>query len=249
MKTNILSTLLCCLMIQVASAQVKKDTLHVYGPGGPFGPVNECAIEFGKMNGMVIKVTAGPDKNWIEQAEKDADIIYGGAEYMLTNFIANYPGIVNNSTRTSLYQRSFAILVRPNNPKNIRSIKDLTKGDIKIMDVNGAGQVGIWEDLAGKQNLIAAFQKHIGTSFKNTALAIEGWKSDPTFDAWITYSSWHYRLKDITSLVVIPKANNLSRGTPIALTNRTEHSEYATKFIDFMKSSKGHAIFKKWGWD
>lgn len=249
MKCKTLTTLLFCLIAQVALAQGKKDTIYVYGPGGPFGPVNECAIEFGAKNGILLKVTAGPEKSWIGQAEKNADVIYGGAEYMLTNFMENYPGIVDGSSRTSLYQRSFAILVRPNNPKNIRSVKDLVKKNIKLLDVNGAGQVGAWEDIAGRQGVISSIQNNIGTSYKNTALAIEGWKNDPSFDAWITYSSWHNRLKDITDLVIIPASENVSRGTPIALTDKGKHSEYAAEFIRFMKSSRGHAIFKKWGWD
>lgn len=249
MNIKILSTLLFCLIAQIVLGDAKKDTLYVYGPGGPFGPVNECALEFGQKNGIPIKVIAGPDKNWIEQAKKNAVIIYGGAEYMLTNFMGNYPGIVDGATRTSLYQRSFAILVRPNNPKNIHSIKDLAKPTIKLLDVNGAGQVGVWEDIAGREGLIAAIQKNIGASYQNTALGIEGWKNDPSFDAWITYSSWHYRLKEITDLVVIPASENVSRGTPIALTEKGKHSKYAAQFIEFMKSSRGHAIFKKWGWD
>lgn len=249
MKIKTLSMLLFCLIAQIVLAEAKKDTIYVYGPGGPFSPVNECALEFGEKNRVQIKVIAGPDKNWIEQAKKNADIIYGGAEYMLTNFMESYPGIIDGSSRTSLYQRSFAILVRPNNPKNIHSIKDLTKKNVKLLDVNGAGQVGVWEDIAGRQGLISSIQKNIGTSYKNTALAIEGWKNDPSFDAWITYSSWHYRLKDITDLVVIPVSENVSRGTPVALTNKGKHSKYAAQFIKFMKSSRGNEIFKKWGWD
>lgn len=249
MKIKILTTLFLCLIAQFLLAQTTKDTLYVYGPGGPFAPFNECAVLFAEMNNISVKVIAGPEKSWIVKAETDADIIYGGAEYMLTDFIGNYPNLIELSTRTSLYQRSFAILVRPNNPKNIRSVKDLANNNIKILDINGAGQVGVWEDIAGRKGLIAAFQKNIGTSYKNTALGIEGWKDDATFDAWITYASWHYRLKDITDLVSIPVKDNLSRGTPVAVTSKGMQSEYAMKFIEFMKSSKGHEVFKKWGWD
>jgi len=230
-------------------SHAQTDTLYVYGPGGPFAPINECAQVFGKQNNIVIKVTAGPEVNWINNATQNADIIFGGAEYMLTQFKMKHPGLSDSTTRTELCKRGAAILVRPGNPKHIASMKDLTKPGIRILDVNGAGQFGLWEDIAGKENLIAGIQQNIKRSFENTALGIAGWKTDTTFDAWISYSSWHYRLKDITQLVKIPAAINVYRGTPIALTTITKHKKLSNKFITFMQSKEEHEIFRKWGWD
>ncbi len=225
------------------------DTLYVYGPGGPFAPINESAEIFGKKHQIFVKVVAGPEDRWIDQAKQNADVIYGGAEYMLTSFIMKHPGLVDHKSRQELYKRGAAILVKPGNPKHIRSLKDLTKNGITILDVNGAGQLGLWEDLAGKENAIAGIQKNIKKSFANTALGIESWKTDPTFDAWINYESWHYRLKDITQVVKIPKSKNIYRGTPIAQTTISKQKIMALKFIDFMSSPEGHSIFKKWGWE
>lgn len=221
----------------------------MYGPGGPFAPVNECAQLFSKQNNVAIKVVAGPEKNWIAEAKENADIVFGGAEYMLTQFTADHPELINASSRTELYKRAAAILVRPGNPKNIRNFKDLGKPGIKLLDVNGAGQLGMWEDIAGNQNLIANIQKNIGRSYGNTALAIDAWKADDSYDAWICYASWHFRLPDVTDLVQIPKKQTVYRGTPIAISALTDQKEVASDFISFMKSPAGHAVFKKWGWE
>nr|WP_294899609.1 substrate-binding domain-containing protein [uncultured Pedobacter sp.] len=229
--------------------QAQTDTLYVYGPGGPFGPINECGKIFSLQHQLMVKVVAGPESNWINEANKNADLVFGGAEYMLTQFSMKHPGLINNESRQELYKRGAAILVRPGNPKKIHSLKDLTKTGISILDVNGAGQFGLWEDLAGKENLIAGIQKNIKQSFENTALGIAGWKKDISFDAWISYSSWHYRLTDITALVELPKVANVYRGTPIALSTISTHPKEATQFIQFMQSEKGHEIFKKWGWE
>jgi accessory colonization factor AcfC len=229
--------------------KAQTDTMYVYGPGGPFGPINECGQMFGKQINLFIKVTGGPEGKWIEDAKKNADVIFGGAEYMLTSFAMKHPGMVDSSTRTELYKRGAAILVRPGNPKHISSLKDLTKSGIAILDVNGSGQLGLWEDLAGKQDLIGGIQKNIRQSFENTALGIEAWKKDPQFDAWITYTSWYYRLKEITQAVKLPQVINAYRGTPVALTMGSQHKNKATQFIGFMQTGKGHAIFKKWGWE
>ena len=226
-----------------------QDTLFVYGPGGPLAPMEECASVFSKKFSIPVKVTAGPEAKWIEQAKTNADLVFGGAEYMLTQFAMQHPGMIDSSTRTELYKRAAGILVRPGNPKNIKSFSDLAKPGIKLLDVNGAGQLGMWEDLAGRQDLIAAIQKNIHRSFANTALGIEGWKSDTSFDAWINYASWHYRLKDVTALVKIPGAATIYRGTPIAITTITDQKNDAMKFINFLQTKEAHDIFIKWGWE
>ena len=226
----------------------QKDTLYVYGPGGPFAPIDECAKIFGTKNNIIVKVTAGPESKWIETAKQNADLIYGGAAYMLTSFAMKYADFIDQNSRTELHKRGAAILVRPGNPKNIRSIKDLSKPGINILEVNGAGQLGLWEDIAGKKDAIEGIQKNIKQSFANTALGIAGWKEDKSFDAWINYESWHYRLKDITAVVKLRNSINVYRGTPIAITTNSKNKELSKQFIDFMKTKEGHTIFKKWGW-
>ena len=229
--------------------KAQNDTLYVYGPGGPQVSMEECAKAFSKKMSIPVKVVPGPEAKWIEQAKQNADVIFGGAEYMLTQFAMQHPGLVYSSTRTELYKRAAGILVRKGNPKKITSLKDLTKPGIKILDVNGAGQLGLWEDLAGKQNLIGGIQKNIIKSFPNTALAIVAWKSDNSYDAIISYTSWYLRLKDVSQLVKIPVAQTVYRGTPITITTITNKKKEAQQFISFLLSNEGHSIFKIWGWE
>ena len=226
-----------------------QDTLYVYGPGGPQAAMEECAQMFSKKMSIPVKVVAGPESKWIELAKLHADIIFGGAEYMLTQFSMQHPGLIDSSTRTELYKRGAGILVRKGNPKKITSLKDLTKPGIQLLDVNGAGQMGMWEDLAGNQNIIGDVQKNIKKSFPNTALAIEAWKSDNSYDAIISYTSWYLRLKDVSQLIKIPVAQTVYRGTPIAITTITNQKKEAQQFIRFLLSSTAHTIFKKWGWE
>jgi accessory colonization factor AcfC len=247
MKRYILGLILITLISKPGVAQT--DTLHVYGPGGPFTAINECAKLFTTQTGIPVKVIAGPEPKWFEQARQNADIIYGGAEYMLTQFIQNHPDMVDATSRTELYKRAAAILVRPGNPKSILTLKDLTRPGIHILDVNGAGQLGLWEDIAGKDNLIGGIQKNIAGSFANTALGIEAWKKDNSYDAWITYKSWYYNLKDITQVIDLPVGLRIYRGTPIALTKNSKQTKQGRQFIQFLQSVQGHQVFKNWGWE
>lgn len=243
-----LITTIIVLQATVSFAQTK-DTVYVYGPGGPFSAMQDCAKAFTAKTGIPVKVTGGPENKWLPQAQTNADVIYGGAEYMLTQFVQNHPGMIDAATRVELYKRRAAILVRPGNPKHIMGLQDLAKPGIKILDVNGAGQFGLLEDIAGKENLIGAIQQNIGGSFANTALGIDAWKKDQSYDAWITYASWHENLKGITQVVELPLPVRLYRGTPIAITSATTHGSQANQFIKFLQSNAGHQIFKKWGWE
>lgn len=231
------------------SGFAQTDTLHVYGPGGPYSAIKECAEAFTVQTGIPVQVTAGPEPKWIAVATQNADIIFEGAEYMFPLFMQNHPGMIDEPTQTELYRRSAAILVRPGNPKHIKSLRDLTKAGIQILDVSGSGQLGLWEDIAGKQNLITGIQANIKDSYPNTALGIDAWKKNGEYDAWITYASWHRNLAGITEIVELPEDLRLYRGTPIGLTRKSSHKQQATQFITFLKSGQGHDIFKKWGWE
>ncbi|GAB3220573.1 substrate-binding domain-containing protein [Spirosoma arcticum] len=232
-----------------AQAPTSADTLHVYGPGGPLGPINECAELFSQQTGHPVKVVAGPDPDWIDAARKNGDIFFSGAEYMFTQFMNDYPNLVDPATRTELYARRAGILVRPGNPKGIRSLADLAKPGIGILDVNGSAQVGLWEDLVGRQGFSQAIQANIRQTFLTGAAGIAAWKQDSRYDAWITFTSWHQRLKEETELVPIPPSENLFRSTPIALSSFTKQAALARQFLAFMKTEPMHEVFKKWGWE
>lgn len=231
-----------------AGAQTAAPVLRAYGPGGPLAPMRECAEVFSRERGVKVEVTAGPEATWIERARADADLVFGGAEYMLTSFAANHPGFLDGATRDEIAPRAAAILVRKGNPKRIRSLRDLTRPGVRLVDVNGAGQLGLWEDLAGRQGLIPGIRRNIVLSTSTSADAIERWKADPGLDAWITFASWHHRLEDVTDLVRLPEGETLYRGTPVALAARTEDRALALEFVAFLKSPRGRAVFRKWGW-
>ncbi|MFT9846796.1 extracellular solute-binding protein [Aneurinibacillus sp. REN35] len=233
---------------QARIVQHDNQVVNVYGPGGPLGPIKELAERFTKETGIRVNVTAGPEAKWIDQAKRDADIIYGGSEYMLRTFMLDHPEMIDEKTRTELYPRAAGILVRKGNPKNIQSLEDLTKNGVAIIDVNGAGQLGLWEDMAGRKGLISGIDKNIAMSVKTSAEAIELWKSSSKYDAWITYESWHYRLQDVTDLVKLPEEDKLYRGTPISMTNNSRNKKAAKMFIDYVKTEESHQIFQKWGW-
>ncbi len=232
-----------------AAAAANAQTLHVYGPGGPLAPMKECAELYSRQTHQAVQVTAGPERQWFAAAYKNADIIFDGADYMLTQFDQQHPGFLESGSRSELYRRAIGILVRKGNPKHIAALTDLIKPGIKILDVNGAGQLGVWEDLAGRNNDIEQLQKHIALSVADSADGTKQWNANLSFDAWITYASWQKRLSETTDLVEFPPEQKIYRGTPIAIAERSEHKKAAVSFLRFLKTDQAHAIFTKWGWE
>ena len=177
-----------CIGISLLQAAHAATPLHLYGPGGPFPAMQEAAAVFGRAHHVSIVVTAGPQQQWAERAHADADLIFTGSEVMMSGFIATMPDIDPTTVR-ALYLRPAAILVRPGNPARIAGIGDLLKpGSHRILVVDGAGQQGLWEDVAGRLGSIASVQDFRGNIAKHAANSAEAkrlWTEDHAIDAWL----------------------------------------------------------------
>ena len=236
------------------SASVDKTgvVLHVYGPGGPAPAMREAAQAFGKKKKITVEVTAGPTASWKEQALQDADLIFSGAEHMMTDFVQkDLPGVIDPSSIRTLYLRPSAILVRPGNPKNIQGVKDLAKPGLRILVVQGAGQVGMWEDVAGRTGnvkLVDDIRRNITTVAPNSGDAKKLWASNSGYDAWLIWTVWQKENPASADLVKIEPEHTIYRSCGIGLSSRSPHQALAKEFADFLQSAEGKNIFVKWGW-
>jgi len=217
------------------------ETLRIYGPGGPYRPMSECALAFGRAGGCRAEVTKGTPQQWLVQARSDADLIYGGAEYMLDEFIADYPGFLDPETRTNLYARRIGVIVRKGNPRQINNLADLSRPRTKILNVE-------LEKMAVFQERPAGLRTNINLSVLTGEEGAEKWLTDPALDAWITYESWHVPLRDETDFILLPGEGTIYRHTPVAITAFSRKKELAKEFIAFLKSPAGREIFCRWGW-
>ncbi|MBW8306414.1 MAG: substrate-binding domain-containing protein [Thiobacillus sp.] len=233
-----------------AAAQTSAG-LRVYGPGGPAPAMKEAAKAFEQKTGTPVVVTAGPTPEWIEQATRDADLIYSGSETMMTDFAQAMESQIDEARVEPLYLRPFSILVRPGNPKNIKGLRDLFRPGYRVMVVNGAGQNGVWEDAAGRQGdikSVRALRKNIVKYAKNSALAKQAWVEDPSLDAWLIWNIWQVANPTLADVVPVEKDYVIYRDTGIVVTKKGDSSPAARQFMDFLKSPDGAAIFQKWGW-
>lgn len=243
--------LFAIIAIMIASGEAAADPLYVYGPGGPAPAMKEAAKAFSKKTGREVQVVSGPTAEWIERAKANADVIYSGSETMMSDFVAAMDGRIVASEAQPLYLRVSAILVRKGNPKNIRGLEDLFRPGHRVLIVNGAGQNGLWEDMAGRTGDIAkvrALRRNIVSYAANSGEARQAWIRDPTFDAWIIWTIWQVANPDLADLVPVEERYRIFRDTGAVVTSEGKRDGHAARFIDFLRSSKGARIFGRWGW-
>lgn len=226
--------------------------LRVYGPGGPAPAMKELAQVFSVTRKVAVEVTAGPTSVWKEKALKDADLIFSGSEYMMTDFVQkDLPGLLKPEAVHTLYLRPSAILVRPGNPKGIRGVRDLVRPGLRVLVVQGAGQLGLWEDVLGRTGdvtLVRAFRKQIVLHAANSAEARKAWVADPTLDAWLIWNIWQKASPELADAVPTEPAFTVYRSCGAAVTTRSSDPALAAAFLAFLESEEARPIFAKWGW-
>ena len=240
--------LACLVSLPALAAEV----IHVYGPGGPAPAMKEAAKSFGATHQVDVDVTADPTPQWADKARKDADVIFSGAENMMSDFAKALPGAFDLKDAEPLYLRPVAILVRPGNPKRIQGFRDLLAPGIKVLAVAGAGQTGLWEDVAGRTGdigMLRAFRKNLLLpEAANSAEARQRWTQQPDIDAWLIWNIWQLSNPELAQLVEMDEPFRIYRDVGVVLTRRGAGQPQAKAFVDYLKSPQGQAIFAKWGW-
>src|SRR5437868_687603 len=97
------------LVLMSANPAWAAGTLNVYGPGGPAPAMKEAAQSFGAKHDVEVNVTAGPTSQWAEKARADADVVFSGAENMMSDFAKALPGAFDLKDAEPLYLRPAAI--------------------------------------------------------------------------------------------------------------------------------------------
>ena len=238
------------LIVVTTSLGAHAETLRLYGPGGPTPAMKQVAAAFSAERGHKVEVTAGPASRWMEKARADADLIYSGSENMMTAFFAAHGDIVEDSV-IPLYMRPSAILVRKGNPDGFVGLKSLLQQDVNIMVVQGAGQVGMWEDAVGRMRNIEqlrAFRDNIVFRAPNSGVARERWKEDTSINAWLIWNHWQIDNPDLADMVAVEPDLAIYRDTGIGLTTRGAKNPVAEEFIEYLQSDESAGIFAAHGW-
>lgn len=214
-------------------------TLTAYSPGGTHEALAACAERFRQKYGVRVDVVKASPAEMSWKLRTDGDLYFGGAEYMLKDFVRANRGVLDLHSAQSILPRRVGIVVRKGNPLEIKGTECLQRGDVDL--------------LAAQLEKMSPFHPpgRDGGALRRVYTGQEGlaaWRSDPELDAWVTYRSWHVQLEEETEFIEIPGDRAL-RYTHVAATSRTPHRKAARDFIAFLKSPEARQIFAEHGWE
>jgi accessory colonization factor AcfC len=217
--------------------------------------MREVAAAFRAAHGIPVEVVAGPTPTWAGRVPAEADLIFSGAEYMMDDFMAQFRDVVEPSTRTTLFLRPSALLVRRGNPRRITGLRDLLArppGEARILATGGAGQVALWEDVAGRTGdiaLLRAMRERIVLVAPNTGAAQQEWRGKPdAYDAWLVWNHWQIAAPEHADLVEIEEPFRIWRSSGAVLTKSGAARDEVQRFAAFLAGPEGVRIFARFGW-
>lgn len=244
------SRLFAALALAITATPALAD-VHVYGPGGPLPAMKAAAADFERRTGIKIVIDAGPTDKWIDKARGNADLIFSGSDTMMTGFVRKLDGHIAQRDVVPLFDRPAAVLVRKGNPKRITGFRDLQRPGLKLMVVEGAGQDGLWEDIAGRSGDLRLLQRtrpNIAVFAANSAEARKTWIESAEIDAWVIWNIWQVANTEVADIVPIEPDLAVRRSMAIALTAAGKRDGEARRFADYLQTPAAAAIFVRNGW-
>ncbi len=232
---------------------------HCYGSGSLLifagaaskPPTEDAAKAFEAKTGVKVDVIFGGSGYVLSQMMlgKKGDIYFpGSSDYME---LAKNKGVVFPETEKKIVYLVPAINVQKGNPRNIRTLRDLLRPDVKLAIANpegvcvGAYAIEIIESSFSPQEK-EAFRKNLinyTESCEKTATAI----SLKSADAVVGWRVFHYWDPERIDTIALDKSEIIRIGyIPIAVSSFTGNRELAQKFIDFLMSDEGRKIFSKY---
>ncbi|RDU64623.1 hypothetical protein CQA53_07670 [Helicobacter didelphidarum] len=226
--------------------------IFIYGPGIPTPPITKLAQKYEANTKQKIVLQTGPTNLWLENAKKNADIVFSGSTEMMDGFINLMPNKLDFKNIQVLNIREAGIIVRANNPKKIVKFSDILKPNVKVMVVNGGAQIGLHEDMALKNkerdNLIK-LRSNIAFIAPNHKVAMEEWKKDSSYDALITWKPLAKVLGDENAkFISLDNKSILYRALEISVAKDSKQKQEAQQFIDFLKSKEAQAVWVEYGY-
>jgi molybdate transport system substrate-binding protein len=228
---------------------VTGKTITVFAGSASKPALDDAAAAFKKETGITVYCTYGGSGTVLSQMKisKSGDIyIPGSPDYII---IADREGVIDPASIKIISYLVPVIAVQQTNPKNIKSLEDLTKPGIKMGMGNPESVcLGLYSiELFEYNHLLSEIGKNIVTyaeSCDKTA-SIIALKAVDAVIGWDVFHDWNPAID-----VIYLKPNQIPRIAyiPSAISTYTKDKLLAKKFTDFLISQQGQEIFKKWGY-
>lgn len=214
-------------------------------------PTDEVAKLYEQKTGVKVEVVFGGSGYVLSQMKlvKEGDIFFpGSSDYMEK---AKQDGDVLPDSEKIIVYLVPAINVQKGNPRNIRSLADLTRPGLRVCIANpegvcvGAYAVEIIEGAFNSEQK-AAFKRNLVNyteSCEKTATALSLKMADATI-GWRVFEHWD---PDRIESIPLPKEQVPRIGyIPVAISKFSKDTKEAQAFIDFLTGPEGQAVYAKY---
>lgn len=243
--------LLMAIMCGCAKRESNSSSLVVYAGAASKPPTEEATKLYQERTGVRVKLLFAGSGYVLSQMKltRQGDIYFpGSSDYMEK---AKCDGDVYPETENVVAYLVPAINVQKGNPRDIRTLHDLTRPGLKVAIANpenvcvGAYAVEIIEN-AFSPDEKAAFRRNLinyTESCEKTATAISLKMVDAVI-GWRVFEHW-----DPARIETVPLPKEQVRRIgyiPIAISKFTKNRTAAQAFIDFLVGPEGRAIYAKY---
>ena len=210
----------------------------------------ELVERFESETGHTVRIHFGNSGNVLFQMKiaGRGDIYFPGSPNFMDQ--AEREGLIIHETRRIVAYLVPSINVQRGNPKKIKGLNDLTRGDIKVAIGNprtvivGTFAVEIFEHAHLATEIRPRIVGYTESCAKTANLL--AMKSVDAIVGWRVQESWNP--DNIETVLFPPDQIPRISYMPIAVSTFSENVELATRFIDYASSEKGKKIFEKWGY-
>jgi molybdate transport system substrate-binding protein len=239
------------MFVAIQNTQSSSEGILIFAGSASKPPTEEVVRVFQEKTGIHVDVIFGGSGFVLSQMKlgKKGDLYFPGSSDFMEK--AKKEALVFPESEKLVVYLVPSINVQKGNPKGIRALKDLTRDGIRVAIANPEMVcVGLYAVEIIEKNLAPAdkekFRRNLVNyteSCEKTAVAI----SLKAVDAVLGWEVFHYWDPDRIETIYL-KPDEISRigYLPIAISKYTRDRSSAQKFIDFLLTREGKAIFQKY---
>lgn len=226
---------------------VKKQndkTLLVYSGAGLKKPMEKIADDFNKETGVKVEYIFAGSTQLLGQIQTSGkgDVFIVGSKNAYD--AAREKNLVEECKEVAYHTP--AIITKKGNPKNIKTLEDLQKVDVKvILGDSKASAIGKTSEKIIKKNNLNEIEKNLQAKMPTVnelvIHIVEG-----KADAAIATIDSVYKNENV-EIVKIPEEKNINQILPIATISSSQQKDIANEFVQFVSSKRGKEIFKEYG--
>jgi molybdate transport system substrate-binding protein len=244
------AALLLSLTISAPGSARAAEKLLVFAGAASKPPTEEAARAFERRTGARVELVFGGSGFVLSQMmlARQGDVYFPGSSDFME--VARNKGAILPETERPVVYLVQAINVQKGNPKKIRTLQDLARPGLRLAIANPEGVcVGLYAVETVEKRFTAAekaaFRKNLVNyteSCEKTATVVS-LKAVDAVIGWSVFEHWDPRRIETIPL----KKDEISRigYIPVAISSYTKNRPLAQRFIDFLLSEEGKAIYRR----